>query len=134
MSRTASNDRPSGAPRLNLAGGKQSWRDREASKNAASAAGSNGPSRTGTPMERTDSNERPTERASGPPRLPLAGKQTWREREAAKQAAAAAGSQSGSRDRESAPSPAPTQAPTETLKPSGAPGKWVPRHLRERQG
>ncbi|KAL7626288.1 eukaryotic translation initiation factor 3 subunit A [Parahypoxylon ruwenzoriense] len=133
MDRTDSNERPSRAPRLNLVGGKTSWRDTEASKGATAPApapaSSNVPSRTSTPMERTDSNERP----SGPPRLNLQGnKPSWRDREAAKQAGAAAGSPSGPKD--SAPAAAPTQAPSETLKPSGAPGKWVPWHLREKQG
>ncbi|KAI2623821.1 hypothetical protein GGS26DRAFT_564803 [Hypomontagnella submonticulosa] len=156
MDRTASasNERPSGPPRLNLVGAKTSWRDREASKNTASAPtpppapSSNGPSRTATPMEqRTDSNERP---AAGPPRLPLQGnKPSWRDREAAKQATAGGSASSGFREtrdakdsresrdsRDSAPTPTPAskETPTETLKPSGAPGKWVPRHLREKQG
>ncbi|KAI2469229.1 eukaryotic translation initiation factor 3 subunit A [Annulohypoxylon bovei var. microspora] len=137
MDRTASasNDRPSGAPRLNLVGAKTSWRDREGSRPSAApaappAASSNGPpSRSSTPMERTDSNERP----SGPPRLNLQGaKSSWRDREAAKGPQGSSGNASGSSDRDSAPAPAP--APTEALKPSGAPGKWVPRHLREKQG
>ncbi|KAI1766373.1 eukaryotic translation initiation factor 3 subunit A [Hypoxylon sp. FL1150] len=141
MDRTdsASNDRPSGAPRLNLTGGKPSWREREASRNAApavaAAAGSNGPSRTATPIERTDSNDR----SSGPPRLNLQGnKPSWREREAAK---AAGGS---NKDSAAAPAPAPVarenrepreapkETPSETLKPSGAPGKWVPRHRQQK--
>ncbi|XDG00821.1 hypothetical protein ABKA04_000436 [Annulohypoxylon sp. FPYF3050] len=151
MDRTASgsNDRPSGAPRLNLVGAKTSWRDREASsKPSAPPAASNGPpSRSSTPMERTDSNERP----SGPPRLNLQGnKPSWREREAAKARQGSAGGASepresrdsrdtrdtrdtrDSRDRDGGA--AREQAPAETLKPSGAPGKWVPRHLREKQG
>lgn len=111
---------------------------------------STGPPRISRPMERTDSNERP----SGPPRLNLAGKQpTWREREAAKAGGSSADSgdtlppgprpsagglplsrgRSGRSDieRDGSPAPAAT-APTETLKPSGAPGKWVPRHLRDK--
>ncbi|KAI0014070.1 eukaryotic translation initiation factor 3 subunit A [Xylariaceae sp. FL0662B] len=126
MDRTDSNERPSGPPRLNLAGAKPSWRDRESSRGAAAAAESNGPpSRTSTPMERTDSNERP----SGPPRLNLAGnKPSWREREAAKKATG--GAAGGPRD--GAPAPTTSQTPAETLKPSGAPGKWVPRHLQKK--
>ncbi|KAI1082318.1 eukaryotic translation initiation factor 3 subunit A [Whalleya microplaca] len=137
MERTDSNERLSGPPRLNLVGGKSSWRDREASGREASGgaappAASNGPpSRTGTPIERTDSNERP----SGPPRLNLAGKQSsWREREAAKKAGGGAASVPRDVPARDTPSPAPAQTPGETLKPSGAPGKWVPRHLREKQG
>ncbi|KAI2630972.1 eukaryotic translation initiation factor 3 subunit A [Hypoxylon sp. NC1633] len=131
MDRAGSNDRPSGPPRLNLAGAKPSWRDREGSRNASGGPPpSNGPpSRTATPMERTDSNERP----SGPPRLNLQGnKSSWRDREAAKQAQASSGV-SGA-PKESPPAPTPAQAPAEPLRPSGAPGKWVPRHLREKQG
>jgi translation initiation factor 3 subunit A len=56
MERTDPNDRPSGPPRLNLAGGKPSWRDREAAKGAAgdSASGSSpaGPSSGGAPLSR----------------------------------------------------------------------------------
>ncbi|KAI1405819.1 hypothetical protein F4819DRAFT_348896 [Hypoxylon fuscum] len=139
MDRTASssNDRPSGAPRIPLVGTKPSWRDREASKNAAPApaTSSNGPSRTGTPIQRTDSNERPP--ASGPPRINLAGnKPSWREREAAKQAQGGPKETREPREsrepKESAPAPAAKEAPSETLKPSGAPGKWVPRHLRDK--
>ncbi|KAI4869488.1 hypothetical protein F4820DRAFT_406755 [Hypoxylon rubiginosum] len=138
MDRTDSNDRPSGAPRIPLVGTKPSWREREASKTAApvsapapaaaAAAGSNGPSRTSTPMERTDSNDRPF-------RLNLQGnKPSWREREAAK---AAGGGQSAPRESASpapapAPAPAANETPSETLKPSGAPGKWVPRHRQNK--
>jgi translation initiation factor 3 subunit A len=34
-------------------------------------------------------------------------------------------------ERDGSPAPAPS-ASTETLKPSGAPGKWIPRHLRDK--
>ncbi|RYO75709.1 hypothetical protein DL766_010036 [Monosporascus sp. MC13-8B] len=136
MERTDSGDRPSGPPRIALAGNKPSWREREAAKAAgatpaAAPAASNGPpSRTGTPMERTDSQER----AAGPPRLNLAGnKPSWREREAAKKAAEANGGAAAGGAQGNAPAP-PAPAPSETLKPSGAAGKWVPRHLREKQG
>ncbi|KAI5868009.1 eukaryotic translation initiation factor 3 subunit A [Durotheca rogersii] len=145
MDRTASNDRPLGAPRVNIAGLKPSWRDRDTSKNATAGStptGSGIPSRTGTPLERTDSNERP----SGAPRLNLAGKQpSWRERQAAK-AQGAAGASTDSRDAAPVPAPAPAPTPAQApaqvpaqasggpLKPSGAPGKYVPRHLRDKQG
>ncbi|RYP45916.1 hypothetical protein DL768_007784 [Monosporascus sp. mg162] len=80
-------------------------------------------------MERTDSHER----AAGPPRLNLAGnKPSWREREAAKKAAEANGGAAAGGAQGNAPAP-PAPAPTETLKPSGAAGKYVPRHLREKQ-
>ncbi|TVY84935.1 Eukaryotic translation initiation factor 3 subunit A [Lachnellula suecica] len=50
MERTDSNDRPAGPPRLALAGGKPSWRDREAAK---SGAGESAPSsRAPPPMAR----------------------------------------------------------------------------------
>jgi translation initiation factor 3 subunit A len=126
MDRTDSNERP----RIALA-------PRERAERAA-------------PIERTDSNER----SAGPPRLALAGsKPTWREREAAKaaggpetrdtppaQAPSVRPSPGGApldrgrsgRGDERDGSPATSSAPTETLKPSGAPGKWVPRHLREK--
>lgn len=147
MERTASGsgDRASGPPRLNLAGGKPSWREREAAR-GPSATGSDGPppppARTSTPMERTDSNERSSadrpsaERPSaGPPRLNLSGgKPSWREREAAKQAGGQANGGAPSREqgRSTPPPPAAAQG-GETLKASGAAGKWVPRHLREKQ-
>jgi translation initiation factor 3 subunit A len=140
MERTESRDLPSGPPRLPLAvqGGKPSWREREATRGVAPPSDTNGPPSRATPptMERTESNSR----AGGPPRLNLSGgKPSWREREAARIASGGA-----------APSPEPTPASgaavsarndappapasTEALKPSGAPGKWVPRHLREKQG
>ncbi|RYO74433.1 hypothetical protein DL764_010836 [Monosporascus ibericus] len=134
MERTDSSDRPAGPPRIPLAGDKPSWRQAAKATGAAPAAApaaSNGPpSRTGTPMERTDSHER----AAGPPRLNLAGNRpSWREREAAKKAAEANGGAAAGGAQDTAPAP-PTPAPSETLKPSGAAGKWVPRHLREKQG
>jgi translation initiation factor 3 subunit A len=107
------------------------------------------------PMERTDSNERPA--PSGPPRLALAGgKPSWRDRQAAKEAAggepapaptpsstripsssggaplARGRSGRGENGREDAASP-PAAAPSgESLRPSGAAGKFVPPHLRNR--
>jgi translation initiation factor 3 subunit A len=103
------------------------------------------------PLERADSNER----LSGPPRLALTGnKPSWREREAAKLAAVgeptdstppagtsalrpSAGGAPLSRGRSGRSetereSSASQSAPTEALKPSGAPGKWVPSRLRDR--
>ncbi|KAI1640951.1 eukaryotic translation initiation factor 3 subunit A [Biscogniauxia mediterranea] len=134
MERSDSNSRPA----LSLKGTKPSWREREAAKAAGAGAGaavaavadSNGPPpRTASPMERADSNGR----TPGPPILNLKGKQpSWREREAAKAQAQAAG---GAKDTAPAPAPAPAPAQSsgETLKPSGAAGKWVPRHLRDKQ-
>ncbi|EFX00415.1 eukaryotic translation initiation factor 3 subunit [Grosmannia clavigera kw1407] len=166
-------------PVLNLPGGK-GWREREASKattgtsdDSATPPASRLPPRTSTPMERTDSNERPSERfserpserfserpserpserSSGPPRIQLAGgsKPSWRDREAAKTGGGGAdgagkdsppprsfsgrgpplartGSSRGDVGRENGrDSPA---LPKETLAPSGAPGKWVPRSRR----
>jgi len=144
-----------GPPRLPLAGNKPSWREREAAARAAGQAPSdNTPpparappaERTVPIVERTDSNERP----AGPPRLTLAGnKPSWREREAAK---AAGGAGPAAPERNGPPprvasgrglpieragsgraenkeaSPAP---PAEPLKPSGAPGKYVPKFRRE---
>ncbi len=170
MERTASRDRPSGAPRLNLAGSKTSWREREAAR-LASGGGSESaatPGRTDTPMERSDSNDRPsagrpsadrpsagrpsadrpstdrpstdrpsTDRPSaGPPPLNLAGsKLSWRERDAAKKAAGQSNGGSAAADGDRVNTPPPAAATQgETLKASGAAGKYVPRHLREKQG
>ena len=86
-----------GPPRLALAGGKPSWRDRE---RAAAAAGGDSdvapppaarptppPVERTPPMERTDSNDRAA--AGGPPRLNLVGGKGgaggWRDRVAAKE-------------------------------------------------
>jgi len=147
-------------PVLPLAGAKPSWREKEAMR-AAGGEVPNGRTQSPA-MERADSNERASaasnERTSGPPRLALAGnKPTWREREAAKAAAGgdirepsaprpSAGPSSGGApiargrsdrgDNERDGSPAlerlNTPAAAEPLKPSGAPGKWVPRHLRDK--
>ncbi|KAF3024292.1 hypothetical protein G7054_g502 [Neopestalotiopsis clavispora] len=156
VSRTDSSD---GRPRLNLPGAGK-WREREAAARgpgdepaAASAPRPAPPAertereRERAPVERTDSNERS---AGGPPRLNLVGKSggsSWRDREAAKGSAGGAsapparsasgrgpperGADRGAdrgpeRERSDAP-------PAETLKASGAPGKWVPRHLRDKQ-
>lgn len=95
MQRTDSN--PSERRPLNLPGtGK--WRERETSRNTSGS---------GTPMERTDSNERPA-----PLKLTGGKVPSWREREAAKQGTG--------------------NAATEALPPP-QPGKYVPRHLREKQ-
>ncbi|TWU73627.1 eukaryotic translation initiation factor 3 subunit A [Metarhizium rileyi] len=135
--------------------GSGSWREREMSKNAAAAAtaaGSSGTeSRSDPPTERTNSNDR----SSGPPRLQLAGsvnKPSWRDRQPAKGDAPSSsdstpapaasrgfgGPRSGgpSMDRGSSnrgdsgrtSSPAPQ---TESLS-SGAAGKWVPPHMRNK--
>jgi len=109
------------------------------------------------PIERQDSNDRPAPSAgaSTRPRIALAGatggKPTWRDREAAKGATggdtappARVPSGSGgvplSRDRgrsgrgEEGRDDASTtpSAPTESLRPSAAPGKFVPPHLRNK--
>ncbi|KAH6681959.1 putative eukaryotic translation initiation factor 3 subunit A [Halenospora varia] len=146
-------------PPLPLAGAKMGWREKEklraegkevpgAPRTESPAAGAGARARASpmgraAPMERTDSNERPAER--GPPRLALAGgKPSWRDREAAK-ATGAGGEPS------LAPPPASRVPPTMTrgrsgrgeeegdaptaasLKPSGAAGKFVPPHLRNKQ-
>jgi translation initiation factor 3 subunit A len=109
------------------------------------------------PMERTDSNDRPSDRPSGPPRLNLAGgKPSWRDREAAKGAPgdSASGSSPAGPSSSRVPSsggaplsrgrsgrgeedgrdgsPAPAPASGDSLKPSGAAGKFVPPHLRNK--
>lgn len=66
MERTDSNDRPSGAPRIALAGGKPSWRDREAAKTGSGAEDTPAPPaprryespRGGATMDRSDSGSR----------------------------------------------------------------------------
>lgn len=100
---------------------------------------------------RSDSRHESSDR-SAPARqpLPLVGKNgekpSWRERDAARAAsgevppprAAAGGAplsrgRSGRGDEERSESPAAAPAASgESLKPSGAPGKWVPRHLRDK--
>jgi translation initiation factor 3 subunit A len=134
---------PEGEGRKPPVFGAGKWREREASNRDA---GDSAPSRTGPPMDRTDSNDR----AGGPPRLALAGnKPSWREREAAKQASGGAGgaengppprsfsrgggapmersdSRSGENGRTQSPAPA-----AEPLQSSRAPGKWVPPHMRK---
>jgi len=142
MDRTDSGERA--PPRIALAGGKPSWRDKEAARQAGGDAAPSRPAPERAPErapapERADSTDRPT--ASGPPRLALQGKDgkapTWREREAARLAsgeAPPARSASGGvpldrgrsrRDEDPKPTP-----PTETLKPSGGSGKYVPKHMR----
>jgi translation initiation factor 3 subunit A len=134
--------------------GGGSWREREASKNAAAAATADAPESRPSPLgERSDSNER----SSGPPRLQLAGnKPSWREREAAKGPASSSDNappapsasrgfgaprgsspmDRGENGRTSSPAPAPAPAPAsapqaETL-PSRTAGKWVPPHMRNK--
>ncbi|KAI0480391.1 eukaryotic translation initiation factor 3 subunit A [Xylariaceae sp. FL0804] len=148
MDRSDSNGRPSGPPRLQLAGNKPSWRERQAAAAAAAGDGRDAPETTESnepprerPTERSferpveRATERPTERpveppsersSAGPRRLQLAGqtgKPSWRDREAARQASSGSPAPAGEA-RDSSPA-------GEALKPSGAPGKWVPRH---RQG
>ncbi|KAK4167592.1 putative eukaryotic translation initiation factor 3 [Cladorrhinum sp. PSN259] len=142
-----------GPPRLALAGNKPSWRDREAARAAsggAPAEAADPPSRaTPPPVERTESNDRPPAAAGAPPRLALAGnKSSWRDREAAKAVSsggapvaerpAPAGRVGSGRDvpieRTSSgrgePAAPKEGATPEPLKPSGAPGKYVPKFRR----
>ncbi|KAK3333981.1 eukaryotic translation initiation factor 3 subunit A [Cercophora scortea] len=92
----------SGPPRLQLAGKNPTWREREAAARASGQAPTDttppaaAPARAAAPIERAPIERAPIERApidrtdsgeraSGPPRLALAGsKPTWRDREAAK--------------------------------------------------
>ncbi|CZS93321.1 hypothetical protein WAI453_000949 [Rhynchosporium graminicola] len=147
-------------PPLPLAGAKMGWREKEklrAEGKEVPSARTESPMARAAPvsrapqMEQTDSNDRPA--ATGPPRIALAGgKPSWRDREAAKAGggesagrapAARTPSQSGgaplSRGRsgrgeeERDGSPAPAAAPSgDSLKPSGAPGRFVPPHLRNK--
>ena len=142
--RSDSSDR---RPPLPLAGARMGWREKErlraegkevpSDRNVSPApAPAAAPSRAPT-MERTDSNDRP----SGPPRLALAGgKPSWRDREAAKAGGGGAPSggvplSRGRSGRGEEESPAPTPAPassSDSLRPSAAPGKFVPPHLRNK--
>ncbi|KAE9379383.1 putative eukaryotic translation initiation factor 3 subunit A [Stipitochalara longipes BDJ] len=144
-------------PPLPLAGAKLGWREKEKlraegkevpSARTESPMARASPMGRAAPMERTDSNERPA--PSGPPRLALAGgKPSWRDREAAKAAggepapvASRVPSSSGGapldrgrsgrgeNGRENAGSPA--AASGESLRPTAAPGKFVPPHLRNK--
>ncbi|KAG7102364.1 Eukaryotic translation initiation factor 3 subunit A like protein [Verticillium longisporum] len=151
--RSAAEPSSEGRRPLNLPGAGK-WREKEAARGPAGASDNAPPApRQAAPMERTDSSDR----AGGPPRLSLAGsggKPSWREREAARAAGGGAensappqraerlerpersasggapmGRTASNRDdqgRNASPAPA-----TEQLKASGAPGKWVPRHLRK---
>ncbi|KAM0360952.1 hypothetical protein ACHAP4_003046 [Fusarium culmorum] len=125
--------------------GAGKWREREAAHEGGDAP----PPARAPPVERSDSNDRPS--ASGPPRIALPGnKPSWREREAAKQAAGGSGADTGSSappprfasrggappmDRSGSgrgeddrkPSPAP---PAESQPASRTAGKWVPPHMR----
>ncbi|RSL41052.1 Eukaryotic translation initiation factor 3 subunit A [Fusarium sp. AF-6] len=125
--------------------GAGKWRDREANK-----GGDAPPPAREPPMERAESNDRPS--AGGPPRLQLAGsgnRPSWRDREAAKQGGnggADAGPSApaprftprggapmdrgdSGRGEDRKPSPAP---PAEPLPATRAPGKWVPPHMRNK--
>lgn len=103
MERTESGERPSGPPRLQLAGGnKPSWRDREAARNAAG----------GPPTTANDS------------ALPVPPSRSFSSRGATMDRGG-----SGRGDEERKQSPAP---PAEPLQSSRAPGKWVPPHLRNK--
>ncbi|ETS85778.1 Eukaryotic translation initiation factor 3 subunit A [Pestalotiopsis fici W106-1] len=138
-------DSSEGRPRLNLPGAGK-WREREAVRGAGGdePAAASAP-RPAPPAERTDSNERS---AGGPPRLNLVGKSggsSWRDREAAKgtagggaappvRSASGRGPPERGADRGAERGAERGDAPpAETLKASGAPGKWVPRHLRDKQ-
>jgi translation initiation factor 3 subunit A len=76
MERTDSNDRPSSPRPLNLAGGKPSWRDREAAKGAAgdsaSASSPAGPSSGGALLSRGRSGRGEEDGRDGSPAPTLA--------------------------------------------------------------
>jgi len=116
-------------PLLNLPGAGK-WREREGSRNAGAAGGAAAappPARTSTPMERTDSSDKPSV-SGGPPRLNLVGgsKTSWRDREAAK-AGGGGGAGAGAPDRDapssrSASGRGPPIARTDSARGSG--GRW----------
>jgi translation initiation factor 3 subunit A len=160
--RSDSNPRSAPAP-LPLVGAKMGWREKEKlraegkeapSTRTESPAGRPSPMGRGPAMERQDSNDRPIASSSGgPPRLNLAGgKPSWRDREAAKASSGGdtpppsnrvpSGGVPLSRGRsgrgEESDTPGPTrQAPpassADSLKPTAAPGKFVPPHLRNKK-
>jgi len=160
MDRSDSNPRSAPAP-LPLAGVKAGgWREKERlraegkevpSTRTESPMARASPMGRAAPMERSDSNDRPLA-SSGRPVIALAGaKPSWREREAAKGAAGgdapparvpstSGGPSSGGvplsrgrSGREDEPEEAPKPAPSsESLRPSAAPGKFVPPHLRNK--
>jgi translation initiation factor 3 subunit A len=132
-----------GRPPLKLPGAGK-WREREAVKAGEGAAA---PSRAAPPMERTDSRER----VGAAPRLNLAGsgnKPSWRDRQREREAGGR--DDSSSRAGPRVPSGAggyrmdrtdsgrgangrnesPAAPAGEPIRPSGAPGKWVPPHKR----
>lgn len=139
--RSDSSDR---RPPLPLAGAKMGWREKERLRAEGQDVPSDrnespGPAPRSAPtMARTDSNDRP----AGPPRLALAGgKPSWRDREAAKAAGGGTPSggvplsrgRSGRGEEEESPARAPAPPPTgDSLRPSGAAGKFVPPHLRNK--
>ncbi|PKS10261.1 hypothetical protein jhhlp_002011 [Lomentospora prolificans] len=141
-----------GRPPLKLPGAGK-WREREAAKaEGPSGSAAAPPARTGTPMERSDSRE-PSGTA---PRLNLAGtgnKPSWRDRQRAQETSGGARDDSSSRAGPGAPrvpsgaggyrmdrtdsgrgangrNESPAAPPAEPIKPSGAPGRWVPPHKR----
>ena len=102
--RTDSNDRPSGPPRLALAGSKPTWREKEAARLAAGGAPESRESSSPAPLGRTGS-DREAPRAFG------------RREERPER--------NDSRDARDSRGP---QGDVEPLKPSA--GKWVPRSRR----
>lgn len=106
MERTDSNDRSSGPPRLQLAGSKPSWRDREAAKVAGGGGGAGGAD-------------------SGPPAAAAAGSRGF-----GSGSRGEAMNRGGSGREENGRTASP--APAETLQSSRTPGKWVPPHLRNK--
>jgi translation initiation factor 3 subunit A len=148
--RSASGDRRAPLP---LAGAKLGWREKEALR----AAGQEVPSeRTASPAAPSPAASSPAARteSSGPPRLALSGsKPSWREKEAARLAAggaperestpparAASGAYQPPRgraeqEREKPVAPAASSSGPEPapLKASGGAGKYIPRHLRDKQ-
>lgn len=160
MERTDSNDR---RPPLPLSGAKMGWREKErlraegkeVPRDESPSARPTPAARAPAPMERTDSNDRP----GGPPRLNLVGsgnKPSWRDRQAAKEAAGGAPpndsapasgpssrvpssggaymarGRSGRGENGDSPPAGPASGEA-SLRPSAAPGKFVPPHLRNKQ-
>ena len=108
IERTESNERPAaaGPPRLALAGGKPSWRDRQAAKEAGGAPTDNTPPPPASVRDRVASSSGGASLSRG-----------------------RSGRGEEGRDGSPAPAPAPSG---ESLRPSGGAGKFVPPHLRNK--
>ena len=108
MERTDSNEQSSaGPPRIQLAGGKASWRDREAAKGGAGTT--------------SDAESTPPAPSQARPGFGSGSRGAPMDRGGSQRGAAA------EKDRTQSPAP-----PAEPLPASGTSGKWVPPHMRNK--